>query len=197
MYKQNLHIHTTYADGKDAPEELILEAIRQGFTSIGFSEHSYMPFSDYPHQMTVAQTEDYKKEIRTLKEKYRDKIGIFCGLELEFYSEFATGDFDYIIGSVHYLEVDGKIVGFGTWKDTGEIYGLYVLRDAQGYGIGRKLLDAMLTRLSNHEQSWLEVLEGNDRAIGFYKHMGFRLDGTSYLTRFSAVHPVLRMVRAV
>ena len=94
-------------------------------------------------------------------------------------------------------ELDGKIVGFGTWKDTGEIYGLYVLRDAQGYGIGRKLLDAMLTRLSNHEQIWLEVLEGNDRAIGFYKHMGFRLDGTSYLTRFSAVHPVLRMVRAV
>ena len=94
-------------------------------------------------------------------------------------------------------QLDGQIVGFGCWEPSGAISALYVLRDAQGYGIGRKLLDAMLTRLSNHEQIWLEVLEGNDRAIGFYKHMGFRLDGTSYLTRFSAVHPVLRMVRAV
>ena len=94
-------------------------------------------------------------------------------------------------------ELDGKIVGFGCWEPSGVISALYVLRDAQSYGIGRKLLDTMLTRLSNLEQVRLEVLEGNDRAIGFYKHMGFRLDGTSYLTRFSAVHPVLGMVRAV
>ena len=94
-------------------------------------------------------------------------------------------------------ELDGKIVGFGCWDPKGEIPALYVLRDAQGYGIGRKLLGAMLTRLSNLEQVRLEVLEGNDRAIGFYKHMGFRMDGTSYLTRFSAVHPVLGMMRAV
>ena len=52
MYKQNLHVHTVYADGKDTPEELVLEAIRQGFTSIGFSEHSYMPYSTAARQMT-------------------------------------------------------------------------------------------------------------------------------------------------
>ena len=62
---------------------------------------------------------------------------------------------------------------------------------------GRRLLETMLERLSDCKQVRLEVLEGNDRAIGFYEHMGFRLDGTSYLARFSAVHPVLGMVRAV
>ena len=50
---QNLHVHTTYADGKDRPEEIVLTAIEKGFSSIGFSEHTYMEFSDYPYQMTV------------------------------------------------------------------------------------------------------------------------------------------------
>ena len=44
-YKQNLHIHTTYADGKDTPEEMVCEAIARGGDSIGFSEHSYISFS--------------------------------------------------------------------------------------------------------------------------------------------------------
>ena len=51
LNKQNLHIHSTYADGKDTPEEIIQEAIKRGYDSIGFSEHSFMPFSDYPYQI--------------------------------------------------------------------------------------------------------------------------------------------------
>lgn len=112
MHKQNLHVHTTYADGKDSPEEIILEAIERGFSAIGFSEHSYMPFSDYPFQMTSEKTEDYKTEIRLLKKKYRCEIDIFCGIEYELYSELRTEDFDYLIGSVHYLDFGGKILGF-------------------------------------------------------------------------------------
>ena len=111
-HKQNLHVHTTYADGKDTPEEIILAAIEKGFDSIGFSEHSYMPFSTYPHQMTVADTEIYKKEIAALKNKYKGVIDLFCGIEFESFSDIDTGDFDYLIGSVHYLDCGGEIVGF-------------------------------------------------------------------------------------
>ena len=75
--KQNLHVHTTYADGRDTPEEIIIEAISRGFESIGFSEHTYMPFSTYPYQMTVEQMADYKKEISELKSRYKGKIDIF------------------------------------------------------------------------------------------------------------------------
>lgn len=110
--KQNLHIHTTYADGKDTPEELIQEAIKRGYDSIGFSEHSFMAFSDYPYQMTIEEMADYKAEVRALKEKYKGIIDIFCGLEYEFFSDFDTEGFDYLIGSVHYLELDGKVLGF-------------------------------------------------------------------------------------
>lgn len=112
QHKQNLHTHTTYADGKDRPEEVILAAIEQGFSSIGFSEHSYSWFSDYPYQMTVEEMADYKAEVRALKEKYKGKLDIFCGLELEFYSDIPTDGFDYLIGSVHYLDIGGKYLGF-------------------------------------------------------------------------------------
>ncbi len=94
-------------------------------------------------------------------------------------------------------EVDGRIAGFGTWKDTGEVYGLYVLKAYQGFGIGRLLLEAMLERLSGCPEIWLMVLDGNDQAIGFYEHMGFRLDGHREKNKYSAAHPSLRMVRTV
>ena len=110
--KQNLHIHSTYCDGKDTPEETVIEAIARGFDSIGFSEHSFMKFSSYPYQMTVEAAERYKKEIAALKEKYKGTIDIFCGMELEFYSDVPSDGYDYLIGSVHYLDFDGRILGF-------------------------------------------------------------------------------------
>lgn len=110
--KQNLRIHTTYADGKDRPEELIFEALARGFDSIGFSEHTYLPYSSYPNQLTVDKMARYRQEIADLKVKYQGKINIFCGLEYDFYSEVDTEGFDYLIGSVHYLDCSGEIVTF-------------------------------------------------------------------------------------
>lgn len=110
--KQNLHIHTTYVDGKDSPEEIVLAAIDKGFDSIGFSEHTYTEFSDYPYQMTVEAQARYQKEVFELKEKFKDKIEIFCGLEYEMFSTVPTEGFDFLIGSVHYIDVNGKKLGF-------------------------------------------------------------------------------------
>lgn len=110
-YLQNLHTHTTYCDGVDTPEQMILSAIEKGFGSIGFSGHSYMFYSNYV-QMTPEKTEKYKVEIALLKEKYRDKIDIFCGLEYDMYSAIDQSGYDYLIGSVHYLKIGDEYVGF-------------------------------------------------------------------------------------
>ena len=115
--RQNLHIHSTYSDGANTPEEIVLEAIQKGFDSIGFSEHSYI---DYPpdsdahkgHQLAIDEMALYKKEISELRLKYKDKIDIFCGLEYDFCSDFNADGFDYIIGSVHCLTFDGYIDNF-------------------------------------------------------------------------------------
>ena len=110
-YLQNLHTHTTYCDGRDTPEEMVLAAIEKGFSSVGFSGHSYMYYSNYV-QMTPEKTEKYRSEISALKEKYRGVLDIFCGLEFDMYSKVDTKGYDYLIGSVHYLKCDGEFVGF-------------------------------------------------------------------------------------
>ncbi len=110
-YLQNLHTHTNYCDGADTPEEIIIKALESGFSSIGFSGHSYMHYAP-EHSMSQEGTESYKKEINMLKEKYQNKIDIFCGLEVDMYSEIDLSGYDYLIGSVHYLLCDGKYIGF-------------------------------------------------------------------------------------
>lgn len=110
--KQNLHTHTIYADGKDAPEEMILAAMEKGFDSIGFSEHSYLPDSLVSDQLTIDDMVRYKKEINDLKQKYKGQIDVFCGLEYDFYSDVPTEGLDYLIGSVHYLDFGGEKATF-------------------------------------------------------------------------------------
>ena len=72
-YLQNLHTHSTYDDGKNTPLEMVEIAIAKGFDSIGFSGHSYMHYAPGA-SMSIEGTEEYKKEISMLKEKYKGKI---------------------------------------------------------------------------------------------------------------------------
>ena len=110
--KQNLHTHTTYTDGKNTPEEVVLEALARGFDSVGFSEHSYLSNSSSSQHFAEEKMEQYKKEIKDLKLKYKGKIDLYCGLEYDFYSDVNTEGLDYLIGSVHCLNVDGEIKSF-------------------------------------------------------------------------------------
>ena len=43
MRFSNLHQHTTFSDGVHTMEEVVQEAIRRDFVSIGFSDHSFTP----------------------------------------------------------------------------------------------------------------------------------------------------------
>ncbi len=122
LYKQNLHTHTTYTDGKNTPEEIIEVALDRGFDSIGFSEHTFNKYSGASNQLTAEKTELYKREIASLKEKYRGRLDIFCGLEYEFYSEVPKEGYDYLIGSVHYLECNGGVFGFDRKLDDAVAY---------------------------------------------------------------------------
>lgn len=103
---QNLHQHTTFCDGKDTPEEVVLGAIEKGFGAIGFSGHCYMEYAKY-YSMTLESTKEYRKEILRLKEKYADQIDVFLGLEFDLCCPERPEGYDYVIGSVHGLRFDG------------------------------------------------------------------------------------------
>lgn len=108
---QNLHTHSTFCDGKDTPEEMILTAIEMGFGSLGFSGHSYNPYSDYGG-FSLEKEQLYKKEILRLKEKYAGKFPIYLGLEVEMYAQPDMTGYDYLIGSSHYFKFGEQYVGF-------------------------------------------------------------------------------------
>lgn len=106
MIKIDLHTHTSYCDGADTPEEMAREAWARGFSAIGFSGHSYVPF-DLECCMNEEETKAYRAEVMRLKNEYRGKMEIFLGLEQDYYAPKPKEPYDYRIGSVHYLLVDG------------------------------------------------------------------------------------------
>ena len=61
-------------------------------------------------------------------------------------------------------------------SDASEICALYVLREYQGLGLGKLLMEHCLAWLPRPRVALL-VLKGNEKAIGFYERMGFRFTG--------------------
>ena len=103
MILEDFHVHSTYCDGKNTLEETVRAAIDIKMSRIGFSGHAYTAFDD-TYCMTLEDTQRYYAEIEELKEKYKDKIQILCGLEMDYFSDVPQIKTDYLIGSVHYLK---------------------------------------------------------------------------------------------
>lgn len=106
MTPSNFHTHTHFCDGKNTPEELVLEAIRLGCPKLGFSGHSYT-FFDESYCMSQTGTQEYIRQVRALKEKYADRIQILLGVEQDYFSDTSTEGYDYVLGSVHYVLKNG------------------------------------------------------------------------------------------
>jgi len=106
MIPSNYHTHTCFCDGKHTPEEVVQEAIRLGCKELGFSGHSYTPF-DVSSCMSKENTVAYIDAVRAVQEKYAGQIKIYLGIEQDYHSPESTEGYDYIIGSVHYVEKDG------------------------------------------------------------------------------------------
>ena len=104
----DLHNHTTlcnHASGNE--EEFINEAIKKGIKYYGFADHAPMEF-DYEYRMGFEDMPLYEEKIRNLKEKYKDKIEILLGYEVDFTpvvdKRVLERNVDYLIGSVHFLD---------------------------------------------------------------------------------------------
>lgn len=105
---QNLHSHTNYCDGKLTAREMVEAVLRKGGGSIGFSEHSYISFEDELYSMTPEKAPLYLNDVNALKKEYADRIEVFLGIERDFFTESVPDGLDYVIGSVHFVEKDGK-----------------------------------------------------------------------------------------
>ncbi|MCF6169688.1 MAG: histidinol-phosphatase [Bacteroidales bacterium] len=114
MLKFNLHQHSLFSDGKAEPEAFASKAVQLGLTTIGFSEHSPLPF-DNSFSLKEERVNDYIETIDALKEEYKGRLFIYRALEMDFIPDMST-DFsywknrcqtDYLIGSVHLVKPEG------------------------------------------------------------------------------------------
>ena len=90
MQKFNYHTHTYrcgHADDNMMDEDYVKEFINKGFKKIAFTDHC--PEKEIidkrpTMRMDYSQINEYLTSIKNLKEKYKDKIDIQTGFEIEF-----------------------------------------------------------------------------------------------------------------
>ncbi len=115
---QNYHIHTTlcgHAEG--ALEDYIIAAIQAGLDEIGISDHSPLfinPQFSLPIRelcMKPEELQSYVDMVHRMQDLYSGKISIKLGIEadytpenMSFFDHAAHIDFDYIIGSIHFID---------------------------------------------------------------------------------------------
>ena len=107
MKPQNLHTHTAFCDGKNTPAEMAAAAFAAGLGAIGFSGHSPLEGEDWC--TAPAALPAYRAAVEAERKKYAGRMQVFLGLEQDFFSPLPEGAFDYLIGSVHGLFLDGRL----------------------------------------------------------------------------------------
>lgn len=127
----DLHNHTTLCNhATGSMDEYIAKAIDLGIDIYGFSCHSPMDF-DPNYRMKLEELPLYCQMLENIQKKYKDKIQILLGLEVDFIDsredlikkEIFQYPFDYLIGSVHFLDEWGF--------DNPEFIGEYAKRNMQ------------------------------------------------------------------
>lgn len=107
---------------------------------------------------------------------------------IELWNEVLAGDGRFRDHQVHVVEDNGEILGFthfGPSDDddvdqatTVNVYALYLDPELRGQGLGRGLLDHVVSqaRSAGAKLATLYVLVGNDQAVGFYERVGWEPD---------------------
>ncbi len=113
--RSNYHMHTTrcgHATGTD--REYVESAIRLGYKTIGFSDHTPQPFPGgfvSPVRMKCADLEGYVNSVLKLKDEYRSDIRILLALEVEVIPScfeqwqklVSPYPFDYFLHAQHFV----------------------------------------------------------------------------------------------
>lgn len=128
--KTNFHTHTyrcNHAVGEE--KDYVLGAIEKKLDILGFSDHG--PFKDeiFDTRMPFSDLDDYLFKIENLKSKYKDKICIKSGLEMEFFPE-KSKQYEELLtkNNVEYL-----VLGQHFFKDNNSFIDTYILNDTSQY----------------------------------------------------------------
>lgn len=109
MIKGSTHMHSTGSDGKLSSEEVIKKAIELKWDYVYFTDHYFKLKIYTPKYKHDYFNKKYIEDVKKLKEKYKNKIEVCFGVELDWLEEDSKWlkkeskkeNFDYVLGSVH------------------------------------------------------------------------------------------------
>ena len=113
--RANFHTHNYrcgHAEGD--VEDYVKEAIKEGYSEIGISDHSPLPKYHFD-RMGMNELEGYLGEIREAQRKYNGKITIYKSLEIEYFEDLEdyyrelAQKLDYLLLGLHTYVVNGKL----------------------------------------------------------------------------------------
>ncbi|WP_022667110.1 histidinol-phosphatase [Desulfospira joergensenii] len=110
----DLHTHSLFSDGRASIDTMAGTAAEKGLKVIAVTDHMPLPF-ETRYAMDMDKIELYRNQIHQARQKYKDRIKVLAGLEMEFSPELSGWiepmvnlGWDHLIASVHGLFVDGK-----------------------------------------------------------------------------------------
>lgn len=186
--KKDGHVHTPFCP-HGTNDELVAyveHAIKEGFSSITFTEHAPLPieFKDptplEDSAMNLRDMEDYIKSITKLKETYKKTININLGLEVDYIFEYEKETTDFLnkygkylddsILSVHFLKLNGK----------------YYCMDYDDRTFGEMVQEAGSLQ-ALHENYYNEVIRSIKSDLGQYKPK--RIGHITLVNKFQKLYP--------
>jgi histidinol-phosphatase (PHP family) len=188
MDKKDGHIHTPYCPHgtKDKLEAYIEQAIKEEFTCITFTEHAPLPlpFTDptpmKDSAMKLEDMEDYIMDIGALKDKYRNKITINIGLEVDYIKEYEAETKEFLNKYGKYI--DDSILSVHFLKFNGSYYCLDY--DEKTFGMMIDLAGSLQNLYQAYYQAVLHSIQSN---LGKFKPK--RIGHITLINKFQKMYP--------
>ncbi|MGI6085031.1 MAG: histidinol-phosphatase [Acetivibrionales bacterium] len=175
MVKSTFHTHSRFDDGREDLEAYIISALEGNFQVLGFSCHAPVIFKTNWH-MQKEYFDEYVALTKQLKEKYKNDIEIYTGLETDYYPGCTDwrrkNGIEYTIGAIHFLindktgqnmSIDGSRKEFENTLEMGfnnDIHALFRAYFAQ--------IREMLMKMTPNIVAHLDVIRKNNPGNIFF-----------------------------
>ena len=128
-------------------------------------------WESHGHSAAKEDIEYYLNQFYTTKVLQQDIHGLNVAYRLLYFKDQAVGFSKVILNQPYPSSTSSNLC---------KLERIYVLQDFHGHKLGLELFEYNmdLARSNNQKGLWLYTWTGNDRAINFYKKLGFQIVGS-------------------
>jgi len=133
--------------------------------------------------------EDYSEMLEVWESSVRATHDFISDEDIKFYKPIIVQQAFPAVSLRCVKSESGSILGF-VGVHGSKIEMLFILNEARGHGFGALLLKYAIEELNANK---VDVNEQNPQAVGFYEHMGFKVESRSPLDDMGKPFPLLHM----